>query len=750
MKKKTKILLAMVVSVSLMLAAGFAWISWNVVEAFEGKKWRIPSLVYGRSLELYSGKSLSGKLLRQELQATGYKKVRVPKSPGEYAQTANKFVIYKRSFRFWDTTDDASKISLTLADGSIDRLISQGRPADLVRLEPVLLGGIYPHDFEDRKLIKLEDVPQNLIDALLATEDQGFYSHWGVSPTAIARAIYLNLKAQRYAQGASTITQQLVKNFFLTPERSLKRKMLEASYAIAVEAFYSKDEILETYLNEVYLGQSGSRAIHGFGLGAEFYFGKSLESLSLQESALLVAIVNGPSIFNPRRFPTRALKRRNLVLNLMLDVEKIDKESHSKAIKTKLGVTSTPRAQTLKYPAYLDLVKRHLARDYANEDLQQEGLQIFTAFDINIQRQGEKSIIKRKKAWGRTGKQLEAAAVVASLGGDIEAVIGGSTPGLPGFNRALDSKRPIGSLVKPAIALAAFRAGAGYHLTSSLSDEKITVTLDDGKTWSPKNYDLESHGDVPLYLALAHSYNQAFVRLGMDIGTESVAQTLFDLGIDDDIPTNPAMLLGSFGLSPLSVLQMFQTLASQGFMVKPRTVRYVTNRDGEIQKSYQIQLQESISKEYLHLIQYALQVVMYEGTGRGAYAYLPRDFSAAGKTGTSNNKRDSWFAGFTGDKVAVVWMGRDDNKPTPLTGSSGALPVWSEIMKTASLEPMDYRQLDGIEYLWVDETTGERSFEFCQEVRQMPFHPSSIPEAVAPCIKSTKPIVDWFKSLFGG
>ena len=747
-KRKKWLLIAAGILAGLCLIS-FVVVSLQVREAFAGKKWRLPSTVYARPLELFVGQRLNASHLVKELKELGYIQTAVVKKPGQYARRGGRFILHKRAFRFWDGVSEAQRFTLSHRDGVVTSLEAADQQIAVIRLEPMVMGGIYPHDFEDRKLVKLDQIPQHLIDALLAVEDQGFYSHWGLSPTGIIRAIRQNLISGRYAQGASTLTQQLVKNFFLTPERSLKRKILEALYAFSLEVFYSKEEILETYMNEIYLGQSGARAVHGFGLAAEFYFGKALDQLNIEESALLVAIVNGPSLYNPRNQPKKARARRDLVLKVMAQQELLSPTQLSELLQKPLGVAKTESSETLKYPAYLDLVKRHLARDYAAEDLQEEGLKIFTAFDPSVQWQVEKSIQRRVKAWGSVGKQFEAAAIVGTVGGDIEAIAGSAELGVAGFNRALDARRPIGSLVKPAIALAALQSDLGLHLTSKISDEPIEITTDDGKVWRPANYDRKSHGEVPLFEALAKSYNQAFVRLGMEVGPEAVAQVFYDLGIEEQIPHNPAMLLGSFGLSPLAVLQMYQSLASDGFVARPRTVRYLIDSSGEPAKSYDIELKPSIPQRYLNLVQFALQVVMFEGTGRGAYRSLPKDFYAAGKTGTSNDRRDSWFAGFTGDKVSVVWLGRDDNKPTPLTGSTGALPIWADIMREVSTQPLDYQQVAGVNYHWVDEQTGALSKQYCQGVRQIPFIAGTEPTEFATCIKSAEPIVDWFRGIFG-
>ena len=747
---KKKLILSFIAGLGILTLGFLIFLDIQVITKFSGRKWRLPSLVYSRPLELYEGKKIDLKSMTRELVEGGYIRRRHAVEPGQFSVQQNQLQIYRREFQFWDGVESSALVSLEIQGDELASVSVDEQNTDLVRLEPLMIGGIYPHDFEDRKLIQLKDVPQHLVDALVVTEDQGFYDHYGISIRGIARAVVTNVKEGRYAQGASTLTQQLVKNFYLDSERTLKRKALEAIYSVLLELHYSKDEILETYLNEVYLGQHGQRAIHGFGLGAEFYFNKPIHELEPHESALLVAIINGPSLYNPRANPDKAKERRNKVLRMMADKEKITEDQLLSFSKMGLGVAMIPKSQSLKFPGFLDLVKRHLARDYQAEDLQQEGMRIFTSFDPQSQWAAEKAVAQQINRWGNGGKALEGAMVVASLSGDIEAIVPGKTAGFAGFNRVLDTQRPIGSLVKPAIMLTALQEPFDYHLASRLDDSKFSVTMPNGTIWEPRNYDGEDHGTILMYQALAKSYNQAFVRLGMEVGPEQVKETLLQLGAPDTVPVNPAMLLGSFGLSPLEVLGVFQTIAGDGVKKQARSIRYVVDYKGDIVQSYPVNLQRVISKELSHLLKYALQTVMYEGSGKSAYNTMNREILSAGKTGTSNEKRDSWFAGFTGDKIAVAWMGRDDNQPTPLTGSSGALQVWAQTMNQISFEPLYYEQLNGVEYVWVDEEKGGRSMELCQQVRQIPFLPGKQPDHTATCIKSVEPILDWFKNLFGG
>jgi penicillin-binding protein 1B len=717
-----------------------------VTEKFDGTRWKLPSLVYARPSEIYPGMRLDQETLEDELAALQYQPQYRADRPGTYSARPQRVTVFRQGFHFWDEVAEATRFTIEWQGSQVVSVLRDGQPVSLMRLEPMLIGGIYPDRFEDRQLIKLAQVPQHLIDALLLTEDRGFYDHFGIEPRAILRAIWVNIKAGGYVQGASTLTQQLVKNFYLNAEQTLKRKIIEAVYALLLEWHYSKDEILAAYLNEVYFGQQGERAIHGVGLASDFYFGVPIEQLSVAQSALLVAVVNGPSYYNPRRHPERCLERRNLILGLMLEADAIDQQTYDEAVAEPLKLRPIGQSEALRYPAYLDLVRRHLSRDYRSEDLQQEGLRIFTAFNPYVQNTAQQSLSDFLETNSRA--ELDGAAVVINASADVEAIVGGKMSGFAGFNRALDARRSIGSLVKPAILLTALEDSANYQLTTPIDDSPLSIDLDSHMTWSPENYDKVDHGEVPLFKVVAKSYNQASARLGMELGPDRVAETLQRLGASSTIPTNPAMLLGSMGMSPFEVTEIYHTISSGGFRRPLRTVRYVMTGDGETVKAYAPETSQAFAPEVIHLVQYALQAVMQEGTGQSAYQIMDADLLAAGKTGTSNDRRDSWFVGYTGDKLVTVWMGRDDNRPTPLTGSSGSLQVWARIMDQVSREPIYGVKPAKVVYKWIDEQSGLASFEVCQDVRQIPFIRGSEPQERAPCVKSLQPVVDWLKNFF--
>jgi penicillin-binding protein 1B len=553
-------------------------------------------------------------------------------------------------------------------------------------------------------------------------------------------------------QGGSTLTQQLAKNFFLTQDRTLWRKVNEALIALILEARYEKDEILEAYANEIYLGQDGERAIHGFGLAAHFYFGRPLQELRLPEVALLVGLVKGASYYNPRRHPQRALQRRNLVLDVMAEQGLLEPGGAQRAKAAALAVTEQGKRDSASYPDFVDLVRRQLRRDYREEDLTSEGLRIFTTLDPWAQRQAERLLADQlqrlERDRGIPADTLEGAVVlVTPQGGEVSALVGGRRAGYAGFNRALDAVRPIGSLVKAGVYLAALEQYHDFNLVTLLDDQAIELTDERGQRWTPQNYDEVEHGQVPLHTALAQSYNLATVRLGLSVGLDKVIDTLQALGVERDIKPYPSVLLGSLSLSPLQVAQMYQSLAAGGFRSPLRAIREVLDSGGQPLQRYPLEVSQAAGPAAVFLLNRNLVEVTRSGTGQGLARYLPGGAEVAGKTGTTNDLRDSWFAGFTADRVGVVWIGRDDNQPTGLTGSRGALPVWGRLMASLGVQSLALAPPEGIEYVWINPDTGMRSAEHCAGAAAFPFVVGTAPSTLDECHGSLG-VGDMFRRWF--
>ncbi|WP_417539816.1 penicillin-binding protein 1B [Marinobacter sp.] len=741
---------ALLVGVAL-LAGVAVYLDSVVQEKFSGKRWTVPAKVYARPLELFEGQTLKLEDLVTELEALGYSREEIVDRPGEMLVAHNVVELQSRGFQFYEGAEPARRLRVRFSGDTVVELSQPG--ADVVavaRLEPILIGGIYPAHNEDRILIQIEQVPRYLVETLVAVEDQAFFDHWGVSPQSIARAIWVNLSAGELLQGGSTLTQQLVKNFYLTNDRTLARKATEAIMAVLLELHYEKSGILEAYLNEVFLGQDGSRAIHGFGLASQYFFNQPLAELKLHQIALLVGMVKGPTYYNPRRHPERALERRNLVIDVLAEQGAITPELAAAVKQKPLDVSRHGRMADSSYPAFLDLVKRQLREDYREQDLTEEGLRVFTSFDPIAQSNAEQAMSQTLKRLGKNkgAEDIEGAMVVTNpTTGEVQALLGSRDAGFAGFNRALDAVRPIGSLIKPAVYLTALEKPSLYTLTTVINDEPLTVELDDGQVWTPRNYGRQAHGKVLLYEGLVHSYNLATANLGLEIGVAQVLETLERLGIERDWPVFPSMLLGAGALTPVEVAGMYQTLANGGFNTPLRAIRSVLNAQGEPLKRYPFKVEQRFDPGAIYLTQFGLQRVMREGTGRSAYDQLPDTLSLAGKTGTTNDSRDSWFAGFSQDLLAVVWLGRDDNGKTPLTGATGALQVWTDFMDRADPSALEPPTPTSVHHVWIDTQTGLQTDRRCPAAMHIPYIRGTEPPAGPGCGLSApaESMMDWVK-----
>jgi penicillin-binding protein 1B len=735
------VLFRVALAATVLAAVGLIYLDALIQREFSGKKWALPALVYGRALELYAGAPIDRAALHEELAALGYRPGPSPPRSGSYSAEGAWLRIGTRGFRFWDGDEPARELAVRFGGDRIDALVDgKGQAVAIARLDPVHIGGIYPAHNEDRILVRASEVPKLLVASLLAVEDKDFPEHFGISFRGILRAMWVNVRSGSLEQGGSTLTQQLVKNFFLTRERTLSRKALEAMMAISLELRYSKEEILEAYLNEIYLGQDGHRAIHGFGLASHYYFNRPLAELEPQQIALLVALVRGPSYYDPWRQPERALARRNLVLQHLVEEGVVKPELSARLAALPLGVGSREDSRSRFYPAYLDLVRRQLRQHYGDEDLASEGLRVFTGLDPRVQRAAERAlseslaeIEKESAARGRARTGLEGAIVVTRVdSGEVLALVGGRRARIAGFNRALDALRPVGSLMKPAVYLTALEQG-NYTLLSPIDDSPLHFRGTDGKVWSPRNYDRESHGMVRLYRALAQSYNQSTARLGLGLGMENVVDTIGRLGVPREIVPLPSVSLGAVDMSPFEVAGMYQTIASGGFGTPLGAIREVLDNDGQPLSRVPVEVEQKLQPQAVYLLEFALREVLRDGTATAAYRRLPGWLLAAGKTGTTDDLRDSWFAGYTGDLLAVAWIGRDDNGVTGLTGASGALRVWSRMMAEVSRVPLRPRAPEGVSEQWVDTRGGGLSAPGCPDAREMPFLDGTAPSWAAPC-----------------
>jgi len=701
------------------------YLNHQISERFGELRWQLPTRVYARPLRLAPGLAMDAQTLKTELDAASYREGDGVRA-GTYSHDGGRWTISSRGFRDVDGVVGPSRIEATLSGGRVGALkdLAGNKAIKAARLDAARIATLYGQKQEERRLVRVEDVPPLITDTLQAVEDRDFAHHIGIDFSGMARAAFVNLKAGDKKQGASTLTQQLARSGLLGigREQTWSRKFNEILYALLMEARYDKGTILEAYLNQVYLGQRGAQAIHGIAAGAEFWFGRRLEDLDTEHVALLVGMVRGPSYYDPRRNPERAQERRDFVLANMLETGLIDRAAHDRAIKAPLGVTSVPGSIAAnRFPAYVDLVRRQLARDYPADALQGAGLSVMTGMSPSAQAYAEASVVRTLKSL-QTGKRppLETGLVVTDVhDGEVIAVVGSREPTRHGFNRAVEAQRPVGSLLKPFVYLLALASPRNWSLATWVDDSPVTVTLDNGRKWSPGNSDGRSHGTVRAIDALAQSYNQATVRVGMQVEPERLADLVRTLaGIQAS--ANPALILGAVDQSPYAMAQLYQFLASGGEIQPLHAVRGVLDPEGRVVKRYDKDPAPATEGDAIaaRLVTLALQHAVTSGTGRQLVNDGLGRLSAAGKTGTSNDGRDSWFAGWTGDHLAVAWVGNDQNEQTGLYGATGAMRVWSGLFSRLPSAPLKVGN-QGLDWQWVlqsnatdAECPGARRFAF--------------------------------------
>ena len=720
----------------------------EVTPEFKNRQWALPARVYARPLELFSGQHLKPKDMVQELDWILYRPAKSLSQPGTYHyDEANQTIsVHTRAFTYSDGKELSQNLKVSFKNNVITSIKDRKTEEDisLTRIEPLLIASIYPTHNEDRILLKREEIPPMLIDTLLAMEDRAYYQHFGINPKGIMRAVITNFKAGRNVQGGSTLTQQLIKNYFLTSEKTLERKIQEMFYAIVLDWRFDKDEILEAYINEIYLSQDGDRAIHGFGLASEFFFGKPVNELSIGEIATLVAVIPSPSSYNPRRHPEVAIKRRNLIIDVLVEQNLLGAEDAVIVKAEPLRILENPPPANTKFPAFIELVYKQLKAQYSPEQLNSGGLRIFTTLDPIAQDYAEKSVMSTltriEKDRGLSENILQGAIVIAKNNtGEISAIVGDRKVRQAGFNRALNTNRPIGSLVKPFVYLRALEEPSRYSLATPLDDSTPVSLPTGGKRWEPNNYDRRLHGWIPLITALAKSYNLPVIRVGMDLGLENVIDTLYRLGVDPvkyNLPAVPASLLGSVDLPPIEVAQIYSTIANAGYYTPLRAIREVTDSKSNLLDQAEVDPIQSVEPGPNYLITQAMIDVVNQGTA-GSVRHSVGNLRMAAKTGTTNDYRDSWFAGFTGNYTAVTWVGRDDNKPVHrLTGTAGALPIWANAMKNLYLEGISQEKPSDIIDVAVDLSTGLLPpTHACPDtkVRTLPFIKGYQPTYVSEC-----------------
>jgi len=706
--------------VSLLLLAAISiyliYLDSKITTLFSGHKWQVPAQLYGRTLELTPGSHLSQVQFLDELSRLQYSADPRLNGPGQYHVSGATVTVVRRAFEFPDGADGVRRFSVEFAGDFVQRLSSGDKPLQKARLEPQLLQHLVAAEQEDRELIRLADVPVPLRETLLLVEDREFYNHHGVSPLSIIRAFWQNLLAGRTVQGGSTLTQQLAKNMYTNQQRTYLRKVNEALIALVLDFRYSKDQILEAYLNEIFIGQFKDNPVHGLGLGSRLYFGKPLAELKPHEYAMLVGIIKGPSVYDPRRYADRALSRRDLILDLMAEHGILNHDQHNAAKQQPLDVI--PLGQHLKgrFPAYIDKVRQELRQLVPDTSKLQQGLRVFTYLDPMAQQAAEQAMAARLS---QLNDKIEGAMLVTDYQrGALKAIIGGRQMQYAGYNRALSARRQIGSIVKPVVYLGALQQPQQFHLGSVLQDSPMNLRSG-SRSWQPQNYDKKFRGPVPIVAALSQSLNIPTVRLGMQVGLPVLAGNLRKLGLERDVQLQPSSLLGAVELSPYEVAQLYQTMANKGLYLPLSAVSAITTQNGQVLHQRKALPEQRVAQEPLYLLQYALNQATQNGTAGALAQQFPR-VRFAGKTGTSSDYRDSWFSGFDHDTAIVVWLGRDDNQAIGLTGGSGALPVFSGYFAKMPPNSLFRAVPDKIRKQFISKLSGRVVAESCVNVLLLP------------------------------
>lgn len=706
-----------------------------------------PTRVYGRPQLLEAGVPMNKATLTLELQMAGYTEAaHVAQVPGTWSIDGDRFIIASRGYMDPVGGELPRRVRVTLGSGAVQSVfdLTAGKPLRRAHLDPARIATLYGAEQEERIIVQLRELPTLLVQGVQAVEDRDFKNNHGIDLSSIMRAAWADLRAGHVVQGGSTITQQLVRNLFLDRNQTLVRKFNEALLSILLDAHYTKGQILAAYANEVFMGQQGNQAVHGFAAASWYYFGRPVQTLRPQEIALLVGIVRGPSFYDPRRHPERALARRNVALDAFHGTGLLNDAQWKVARAAPLDVTPAPQLVVDRFPAFMDVVRKQLKQDFSEQQLRSGGLAVYTTLDPAAQVYAEQSLDEALKGLGKRGDKLEGAVVVVEPStGDVLAMVGGRDSDLHGFNRAYDARRPVGSSLKPFYYLMALTNPSHWNVASLLDDSPVSLKLPNGRLWTPQNDDHISHGEVPMVEALAKSYNLASVHLGMQLGVDRVAAFLRSFGLND-VNANPSLLLGSVDVSPFQLAQLYEFFADDGHALPLLTLRGVLDARGHVLKQYATRPGTGEYQQAERLVRWMMQQVTEYGTAAAIGNSSLASLHVAGKTGTSDHQRDSWFSGFTGDRLAVTWMGRDDNQPTHLWGATGALRVWMKLFEKLPSAPLTTSIGDGVQYAWIDPSTGQGSLPQCDGAKQYPFIDGYAPPVQNHCY------LQRLENLFGG
>jgi penicillin-binding protein 1B len=724
-----------------------------VVEKFNGRRWNFPSRIYSDAFLIYPGLDLRAAGLTDRLQRLNYGEVDAePLRKGEFRRTPTGLDLFLRDFSYPGRQPLEDRLVHVDLDREVVvglRDLRSGDPLFSLQLEPELISGLYDSTWEERREVALRDLPPRLVRAVILTEDRRFYSHPGVDPIGIARALVTDVRSGGLVQGGSTLTQQLMKNFFLSEERTMRRKVKEALMAALAEWRYGKDEILENYLNEIYLGQNGLQGIFGVWEASQFYFARPPQELSLSDMALLAGLIRAPNALSPFRRPERALQRRDTILRLMLDEGEISQSEYDAAISEPLHVAAM-HTRSNAAPYFVDFLRDDLSRNYPRDVLNSDGLGIFTSLDLQLQQMAADAvrdgIAELERRYPRLAQRPAEHRVQAALialrpqTGAIVAMVGGRDYESTQFNRAAHAHRQPGSIFKPFVFLAAFDAARDAEdpvtPATKVTDEPFEWKYDGG-TWKPSNYRDQYFGEVTARRALELSLNAATSRIAARVGLEPILDVARRAGIESPLPPYPSVVLGAVEVTPLEVAQAYAVIANQGLKAAVRGSSKVVDRQGQIIERRPMAVERAVSPEAAYLVTHLMEGVIDYGTARGVREHgFTRP--AAGKTGTTNDARDAWFAGFTPELLAVVWVGFDDSEALGLTGADAAVPIWTDFMQraTAAAPPSTFRPPTGVALVRIDPYTGGIATAACPETILEAFWRGQEPIATCPAHSS--------------
>ena len=718
------------------------FLTFQIEKRFSGKRWNVPSRVLSDTTALFPGQHINIDLFLTKLNNLGYHPVSgESRNPGEYDRSHHHIDIHLKDISIVSFQRKSYPVRLRLDGNLITDIVHRdnGTTIPYLELEPEELKLFFGPEREKRLLVSSDRIPDYLKHAVISAEDKKFYSHFGIDPAGILRALYKNLKRGKIAQGGSTLTQQLAKNYFLTPERTITRKIRELIIALLIEGMFSKDEILEIYLNEIYFGQNGSVAINGVGEASYFYFGRDVSKLSVDEAAILAGIIKAPNYFSPYADRERCRIRRDQVLQLMVDNNWLG-DSELKEAKARPVTPSGYRRYGVQAPYYMDYLARQLEKYYGKETLKSEGLTIMTALDTQVQMAAEAALthglerierdipsLKKNKGDGR----LQGAVIVMHpRTGNIIAMVGGRNYGKSQFNRAADARRQPGSAFKPFIFLSALD---DYSPSSLLNNDEQTYTVE-GVAWSPKNFSDKFPGEVSMRQALAFSLNLATVDLALKTGIPRILDMVGAFGFSTEMRAYPSLALGACEVVPIELARAYCVFAGNGVLPFPLSVKQVLDGSGKVIERRHVEIQSVTTPEKAYLITSMLQSVVEEGTGKSLRKWGV-SFPVAGKTGTTNDSRDAWFVGYTPDLLVLVWVGCDNGSSIHSTGALAALPIWAELVKAmpAYVSGKDFIVPPGIVRTKVCKESGYPAQKFgCINVAEEVFLKSNMPNRRCP------------------